>query len=59
MFLWILLIIIIFIIYYIWTNHLHVDWKSLFKKGFSKNDDFYGLYCYCGKQGTRQNLFCY
>lgn len=50
MLLWVLLILIIFIIYYIYSNHIHVLWKSLFKKGFTKNDDFYGLYLYDGKQ---------
>lgn len=49
--LWVLLIILIFIIYYIYSNHVHVFWKTLFKKGFTKNDDFYGLYEYDGKQG--------
>lgn len=52
MFIWIFLIIIIFLLYFIISNHIHIDWKSLFKKGFSKNDNYFGLYCYTGKQGT-------
>lgn len=52
MLIWILAILFIVLIYYIISNHIHVDWKSLFKKGFSKNDNYFGLYCYTGKQGT-------
>lgn len=52
MLLWILIIIIIILIYYIISNHIHIDWRSLFKKGFAKNDNYFGLYCYTGKQGT-------
>ena len=52
MLIWILAIIIILIFYYLINNHVHVDVKSLFKKGFHKTDDLFGLYCYTGKQGT-------
>lgn len=30
---------------------LHIDLKSLFKRGFKKYDNDFGLFCYCGKQG--------
>lgn len=46
------IVLLAFILYYIITNHIHVDWKSFFKKGFQKNDNFFGVYCYSGKQGT-------
>lgn len=49
---WIFLIVIIISFYYIISNHIHIDWRSLFKKGFAKNDNYFGLYCYTGKQGT-------
>lgn len=49
---WILLILICLSIYYITSNKIHIDWKSLFKRGFSKTDTLFGLYCYTGKQGT-------
>ena len=52
MFLWIFFTIIIFIFYYLINNHVHVDLKSLFKRGFKKTDNLFGLYCYTGKQGT-------
>lgn len=52
MLIWLLLIIFAFIFYILISNHVHVDWKSLFKKGFQKTDNLFGLYCYTGKQGT-------
>lgn len=51
----IFLLIFIFILSYslmfIFQNHLHIDWKSFFKAGFSKRDNAFGLYTYTGKQG--------
>lgn len=49
---WILIILIILLLYKCFTSHLHVDLKSLFKRGFKKTDNLFGLYCYTGKQGT-------
>lgn len=31
--------------------HLSIDWKSLYRKGFQKIDNAFGLFCYTGKQG--------
>lgn len=42
---------IIFIIYKIYTEKIHVDFKSFFRKGFKKKDNKFGLFCYTGKQG--------
>lgn len=39
------------ILYYCWKNHLHINFLSFFKKGFHKNFDDYGLYCYVNVQG--------
>lgn len=49
-----LIIICFFIIlfFYFRSLHLSIDFKSLFKKGFKKIDNYFGLYCYTGKQGT-------
>lgn len=58
MFFWIFLILLILLISYLITNKIHVDWKSLFKEGFSKNDNAFGLYCYTGKQGTGKTYSC-
>ena len=49
-------IIIIFLIaltfYYCkFIMHLSIDWKSLYRKGFKKIDNAFGVFCYCGKQG--------
>lgn len=46
----IILFIIIFLIWYK-TSKIHIDWKSLILPGFSKYDNDFGLFCYCGKQG--------
>lgn len=48
----ILLLIILFIIFLKFRElKIHIDWKSLFKKGFSKKDNSFGLYTYTGHQG--------
>ena len=58
MFIWVFLVFSILIIYYCFSNHIHVDVKSLFKKGFQKTDNLFGLYCYTGKQGTGKTYSC-
>lgn len=44
-----LVLIIIFI--YIIKNKIILRIDTFFRKGFKKNDDDYGIYCFCGKQG--------
>lgn len=46
-----LLILIIFLFYLKFRLKLSIDWKSLYRKGFQKIDNQFGLFCYCGKQG--------
>lgn len=49
-----ILIIIIFLFYliqFIIVNKIHLDLKSFLKAGFSKRDDKFGLYTFCGQQG--------
>lgn len=46
-----LLIIILLFTSFIITHHVHLDLKSFFKEGFSKKDDKFGLYTFCGSQG--------
>lgn len=48
---YIFIFILFLLIFYLFKNHIHVDWQSLFKKGFAKKDNYFGLYCYTGKQG--------
>lgn len=45
------IIIIITLIYYCFSQHLHINFKSFLKKGFKKFDNDFGLYCFTGKQG--------
>lgn len=47
----IFLIVLVYFIMFVFKSHLHIDWKSLFKAGFSKRDNAFGLYTYTGKQG--------
>lgn len=54
----IFIILIILLASYLITNKIHVDWQSLFKQGFAKNDNIFGLYCYTGKQGTGKTYSC-
>ena len=49
--------VILSITYYLFSNHITLDIKSLFLKGFKKQDNDYGLYAYTGKQGKRQDLY--
>lgn len=51
MFFLIFIIVLVYFITFVFSNHLHIDWKSLFKVGFSKKDNAFGLYTYTGKQG--------
>lgn len=51
LFIFIFIFILSYSIIFVLSNHLHVDWKSLFKPGFSKRDNAFGLYTYTGKQG--------
>ena len=53
MLLWFFIITLVLFIIFLFTNRIHIDWKSLFKRGFSKKDEHFGLYCYTGKQRKR------
>ena len=48
-----IVILILFLIFVILKKlKIHINWKSFLKKGFKKEVDEYGVYCFCGKQGT-------
>lgn len=52
MFIYIFLgLLLIFLYKIFFVMKIHIDWKTLFKRGFQKRDNDFGLYCYCGKQG--------
>lgn len=47
----ILIIILALLIFKIYQEKIHIDFKSFFKRGFKKIDNKFGLFCYTGKQG--------
>ena len=47
----IFLFLIILIIYCVKT-HIKIKWRTFLKKGFKPNRGKFGVYCYCGKQGS-------
>lgn len=47
-----LLACIIAVVGWLISNKVHIDLKSFFRKGFSKYDDNYGVYCMNGQQGN-------
>lgn len=51
MFIFFIIILLIFLYYLKFTLKLSIDWKSLYRKGFQKIDNAFGLFCYTGKQG--------
>lgn len=48
----IFIFILIAIIIKIKKNHLHIKFKTFLKKGFLPERGVFGIYCYCGKQGS-------
>lgn len=47
----IFLFLVILIIYCI-KSHIRIKWRTFLKKGFKPNRGKFGVYCYCGKQGS-------
>ena len=49
----ILLIVLIFcVISVFWSNKIRIKFKTFFKRGFAPKRGKFGVYCYCGKQGS-------
>lgn len=48
---YIIIIILALLIFKIYQEKIHIDFKSFFRKGFKKIDNSFGLFCYTGKQG--------
>ena len=44
-----LLFILIFLLI---KNKVQIKWKTFLQKGFRKEKNVFGVYCYCGKQGS-------
>lgn len=49
--LWIFLIICV-VALFIRFRHTKIKWKTFFRKGFAPKRGKFGVYCYCGKQGS-------
>ncbi len=45
-------IIILIIVLLIRFRHTKIKWKTFFRKGFAPKRGKFGVYCYCGKQGS-------
>lgn len=50
MYLFILIFVLIFLL--IRFRHTKIKWKTFFLKGFAPKRGKFGVYCYCGKQGS-------
>lgn len=46
------IIIVLVIILLIKFRHTRIKWRTFFKKGFAPKRGKFGVYCYCGKQGS-------
>lgn len=47
-----IIIIIFIVVLLIKFRHTHIKWKTFLKKGFAPKRGKFGVYCYCGKQGS-------
>lgn len=48
---YIFILILIIITFYFYKHKIFIRLDTFFRKGFSKNDDKFGVYCFTGKQG--------
>lgn len=46
------IIIIFILVFIIKFRHTKIKWKTFLKKGFAPKRGKFGVYCYCGKQGS-------
>lgn len=54
----IIIIFIIVLVYFCYTNKIKIKFKTFFKKGFKVNKGIFGIYCYCGFQGNGKTYSC-
>lgn len=38
--------------FWLFKNKIKIKWKTFFQKGFKREKNIWGVYCYCGKQGS-------
>ena len=48
----IFILIVVYVALFLIKNKLVIRFDTLFRKGFKKHKDNYGVYCFCGKQGV-------
>lgn len=49
---YILIFFIVIIVLIFYQNKIKIKWKTFLKKGFAPKRGKFGIYCYCGKQGS-------
>lgn len=47
-----IILILIILVLIIRFRHVRIKFKTFFKKGFKPDRGIFGVYCYCGKQGS-------
>lgn len=48
----IIFIIVLVVVLLIRFRHTRIKWRTFFRKGFAPKRGKFGVYCYCGKQGS-------
>lgn len=49
---YLILVFVLLIVLIINFSHTRIKWKTFFRKGFAPKRGKFGVYCYCGKQGS-------
>ena len=52
----IIIIFLICVVVFFIKHKIHIKFKSFFKKGIKLQKGAYGVYCYCGKQGSSKTM---
>jgi hypothetical protein len=52
MFKLLIFLFLIILIIYCFKSHIKIKWRTFLRKGFKPNRGKFGVYCYCGKQGS-------
>lgn len=47
-----LIVLVVCLISAFWSNKIRIKIKTFFKRGFAPKRGKFGIYCYCGKQGS-------
>lgn len=54
----IIIILISILIYWLISNKVKIKFKTFLKKGFKVSRGIFGIYCYCGSQGSGKTYSC-